>query len=132
MSGTSTLGVSTRRPPVKQPLPPNVVLAQNPLAQTEKPPMTLKPASHTKKPMLQSQKLKTNDPSLRLLDNLMSDFYLLNNQLEESIGQQIESIKKKQVQIINEKDETSMRQTGKLAFARLKVELSVEDVDYNA
>jgi len=94
--------------------------------------MTLKPASHTKKPMLQSQKLKTNDPSLRLLDNLMSDFYLLNNQLEESIGQQIESIKKKQVQIINEKDETSMRQTGKLAFARLKVELSVEDVDYNA
>ena len=45
---------------------------------------------------------------------------------------QLDSIKAKQVKVMNEKEETQMRQQGKLAFARLKVELSIEEVDFNA
>jgi hypothetical protein len=63
---------------------------------------------------------------------LLQDFFILNNQLEDSVDQQINSIKAKQSQIISEKETTSLRQTGKLAFARLKVELQVEEVDYNS
>ena len=48
-----------------------------------------------------SKPYKLNDTSLKSLDTLMTDYFILNNQLEDSVEQQIQSIKKKQVDYIH-------------------------------